>query len=485
VLLGVLPAVTVIAVLAIIWLRGSPDALAEKMALAAVGLVLISPHTMSYDGSLILITLVVLGTTVSSKLKGVAIVWVAAWSQMLAVVLGWSPLFLVVLGVAVWAGRSVGRTLPILHGPNRTRRRGRTRLLRSRKPSREGDRVSSHLGGTTKSSRLRSTRVATDRYRSLLSVSVGAITARGRRVVPQRFRSERAPLGEQGLVTAGLPTTHLGRPIRAVHDCRGHGRHHELLAPYAGNFTIALSVIVPAFNEEQRIGATLDSIGSFVSTRSGATEVIVIDDGSLDATGAVAAASACPNLNVIRVDRNMGKGHAVRVGMLAASGERRLFMDADESTPIHELDRLQRRLDAIGGSGVAFGSIAVPGADVLRSQSRLRVAAGRLGNRLIQATVLPGVGDSQRGFKLFSADAAEAIFSRCVVNGWGFDVEVLALAGRLGYEIVEVPVEWAHMGDSRVTAISYIATLADVFRVRSRMARGVYDSTARAPESVP
>jgi dolichyl-phosphate beta-glucosyltransferase len=241
--------------------------------------------------------------------------------------------------------------------------------------------------------------------------------------------------------------------------------------------TIALSVVVPAFNEEHRIGATLESIGAFVSARSGITEVIVVDDGSLDATGAVAAASACANLRVIRVDRNMGKGHAVRVGMLAASGERRLFMDADESTPIHELDRLQRRLDAIGGSGVAFGSIAVPGAEVMCSQSGLRVAAGRLGNRLNQATVLPGVCDSQRGFKLFSADAAESIFSRCVVDRWAFDVEVLAIARMLDIPMREVPVTWMHKDDSRVTAASYVPTFVDVLRIRWRLATGGYDKS--------
>jgi dolichyl-phosphate beta-glucosyltransferase len=248
---------------------------------------------------------------------------------------------------------------------------------------------------------------------------------------------------------------------------------------------IALSIVVPAFNEEQRIGATLDSIETFLSTQSGLTEVIVVDDGSIDATGGVVAASTCPNVRVVRCDRNMGKGYAVRVGMLAASGEQRLFMDADESTPIRELDRLQRELDAIGGSGVAFGSIAVPGAEVLRSQSGLRRAAGRLGNRAIRVIALRGVRDSQRGFKLFSADAADAIFSRCVVNGWGFDVEVLAVAGRLGFGIVEVPVSWAHMEDSRVTPLSYIETFAEVLGVRWRIERGAYDLTAATLGHIP
>ncbi len=236
-----------------------------------------------------------------------------------------------------------------------------------------------------------------------------------------------------------------------------------------------LSIIVPAYNEEQRLGSTLGLIEAFVSGPTGQTEVIVVDDGSRDATSEVAATSACPNIRVIRLNRNMGKGHAVRVGMLAASGDRRLFTDADGSTPIDELDRLQQELDAMGGSGVVFASIAAPGAQVSRPQAGLRPAAGRLGNRIVQATVLPGVFDSQRGFKLFSADAAEAVFSRCVVDGWGFDVEVLGLATRLGFEIAEVPVTWTHKEDSRVTAGSYLVTLAEVLGVRWRLARGFYD----------
>jgi glycosyltransferase involved in cell wall biosynthesis len=238
-----------------------------------------------------------------------------------------------------------------------------------------------------------------------------------------------------------------------------------------------LSVIVPAYNEAQRIGLTLESIATFVSGQVGHVEVIVVDDGSIDATGEVVAASACPNLRTIRVDHNMGKGHAVRIGMLAASGDRRLFMDADGSTPISELGRLQQELDEIGGSGVAFASIAVPGADVVRAQAGLRTTAGRLGNRLIQTIALPGVSDSQRGFKLFSADAAEAIFSQCVVDGWGFDVEALVFATILGFETVEVPVVWTHMEDSRVTPFSYVTTFAEVLGVRWRLLRGTYDLT--------
>ncbi len=246
-----------------------------------------------------------------------------------------------------------------------------------------------------------------------------------------------------------------------------------------------LSIIVPAYDEEHRIGSTLESIAAFVASQSGDVEVIVVDDGSRDATSAVAAASLCPNLRVIRSERNLGKGHAVRVGMMDAIGDYRLFTDADDSTPIGQFTRLESELEGIGGSGIAFGSIAARGADVAHPQPGLRPAAGRLGNWLIRMIALPGIRDSQRGFKLFSADAAEAIFRRCVVDGWAFDVEVLALARHLGFEIVEVPVKWAHKDHSRVTALSYLTTLADVVRVRWRLSRGVYDipdATTSRPE---
>jgi len=237
----------------------------------------------------------------------------------------------------------------------------------------------------------------------------------------------------------------------------------------------SLSVIVPAYNEEHRIGSTLESIATFAADRPGDVEVIVVDDGSRDATSAVVAASSCPNVRVIRSERNRGKGHAVRVGMMNAVGDYRLFTDADDSTPISQFARLESELRRIGGIGIAFASIAVPGADVTRAQAGLRPAAGRLGNWLIRLIALPGVRDSQRGFKLFSADTAEAIFRHCVVDGWAFDVEVLVLARHLGYEIVEVPVKWAHKEDSRVTTLSYLATFAEVVGVRWRLWRGAYD----------
>ena len=235
-----------------------------------------------------------------------------------------------------------------------------------------------------------------------------------------------------------------------------------------------LSIIIPCYNEEQRLGPTLDSIAGYVAERVDDTEVIVVDDGSRDATAEIARTSNCPNVKVIVSAENRGKGHAVRTGMMAAAGELRLFTDADGSTPIEELAVLEKALDEMGGSGVAFASIGAPGAKVTQPQRGLRPAAGQFGNWLIRLLALPGVRDSQRGFKLFSADAAQAIFSRAVVDRWAFDVELLAIARHLDLAMVEVPVTWAHRDDSRVTALSYLSTLVDVLRIRWRFVRGAY-----------
>jgi glycosyltransferase involved in cell wall biosynthesis len=237
----------------------------------------------------------------------------------------------------------------------------------------------------------------------------------------------------------------------------------------------SLSIIIPAYNEASRIAPTLVSVLEFAALRQEATEVIVVDDGSTDGTAEVCSKVGGAAIQVISLRRNRGKGHAVRTGMLSASGEYRLFTDADGSTPITEFEVLEEALEQAGGSGAAFGSIGTPGAEVARSQAGLRPALGKLGNLLIRGMVLPGVYDSQRGFKVFSTDAATDVFGRSVVDGWGFDVEALVLAKRLGYPIVEVPVRWAHVDGGTLTPAAYLTTLGDVVRIRWNLARGAYD----------
>ena len=232
------------------------------------------------------------------------------------------------------------------------------------------------------------------------------------------------------------------------------------------------SIVIPAYNEERRLGDTLQEISTFLEESDTDAEVLVVDDGSTDGTVALAESwTDRLSLRVITSGRNFGKGHAVRIGMLAATGRRRLFADADGSTPIAELASLSSALDSIGGVGVALASIALPDSNVLSPQSRLRSLAGRVGNWLIQIMVLPGIKDSQRGFKLFSAAAADAAFSEAELDGWAFDVEVLAMARQAGFRLVEVPVTWEHRLASRVRATSYITSLIEVWKVRRRIGR--------------
>lgn len=235
-----------------------------------------------------------------------------------------------------------------------------------------------------------------------------------------------------------------------------------------------LSVVIPAYNEEHRIGETLESIARYLDARDLDDEVIVVDDGSTDRTVDVVNRFEpdFARLTLVSSPRNVGKGHAVRQGMLLATGRHRLFLDADNSTNISELDRLMAASAAEPiEPAVVIGSMAKEGAAVSVAQSGLRSALGRAGNWVIQRLVLPGIEDSQRGFKVFTGDASDAIFRRCRTDGWAFDVEALALARALGYHILEVPVTWEHRENSRVRAGAYASSLLDVARIRVRLQR--------------
>jgi len=210
---------------------------------------------------------------------------------------------------------------------------------------------------------------------------------------------------------------------------------------------IRLSVVVPAYNEENRVGPTLRSVAAFLAARAEAFEILVVDDGSRDGTARAARDAGVP-LRVLALAANRGKGAAVREGILAARGERILFTDADLSTPIEDLPRLERALDR--GAAVAFGSRSVPGSEVLLRQPLYRQTMGKVFNLFVRACVLPGVIDSQCGFKLFEARAARAIFAKQRLQGFSFDVEVLFLARRLGFGLAEVPVRWTNSPASRV-----------------------------------
>ena len=232
-----------------------------------------------------------------------------------------------------------------------------------------------------------------------------------------------------------------------------------------------LSVVIPAYNEERRLPATLARVRAYLRGLAREHEIVVVDDGSSDATAQVARQEG-DDVRVLRHEPNRGKGYAVRRGMLAAKGARRLITDADLSTPIEELARLETEIER--GFDVAIGSRAVAGALVEVHQPAYREVMGRLFNALVQALLLPGLSDTQCGFKLFTARAAHAVFSVSSLDGFSFDVEALYVARHQGRRIAEVPVTWRNDAATRVGLGGGAAAFADLARICLRARRGAY-----------
>jgi len=243
--------------------------------------------------------------------------------------------------------------------------------------------------------------------------------------------------------------------------------------------TVRVSVVVPAYNEALRLPATLEEMRRHFEDSGEPYEVIVVDDGSQDATAEVADdhARRWPELSVVRLGVNRGKGGAVRAGMLQARGEHRAFSDADLSAPLSELARLRAHLG--GDCHVAIASRGVAESLIEVRQSRLRETMGRIYNRLLRLLVLPGIHDSQCGLKVFTATAAVACFEPLRTMRFGFDAEVLLRARRRGWAIAEVPVRWRHVEASRVSPGRDAARmLFDL--VRLRFSRALRDEPSDA-----
>jgi dolichyl-phosphate beta-glucosyltransferase len=236
-----------------------------------------------------------------------------------------------------------------------------------------------------------------------------------------------------------------------------------------GRGAVDLSMVIPAYNEARRLPPTLARLRDYLDAGADSYEVLVVDDGSDDDTVAVARAVAreWPQLEVLTLPDNQGKGAAVREGMLRARGALRAFSDADLSTPIEELPRLRSHLG--GACHVAIASRDAPGSDIQVHQPRWREFMGRSYNRILRLLVLPGIRDTQCGFKLFTSAAAEACFAPLETFRFGFDAEVLVRAHRRGWEIAEVPVRWRHVEESRVGGIGdALRMLYDLVRLRFR-----------------
>ena len=230
---------------------------------------------------------------------------------------------------------------------------------------------------------------------------------------------------------------------------------------------VGLSLVIPAYNEARRLPPTLERIRRYLDDGGESYEVIVVDDGSDDGTAATAEAMAggWPQLQVVSLPANLGKGAAVREGMLRGRGAFRAFSDADLSTPIEELPRLREHLG--GDCHAAIASRDAPGSDIQVHQPAWRELMGRTYNRVLRALVLPGIRDTQCGFKVFTAEAVEACFRPLKTQRYGFDAEVLLRVRRNGWTIAEVPVQWRHVEESRVGGIGDAARmLYDLLRLR-------------------
>lgn len=230
-----------------------------------------------------------------------------------------------------------------------------------------------------------------------------------------------------------------------------------------------VSVVIPAYNEEKRIGGSLRKIIDYAKSKPFAIEILVSDDGSLDATAETAKKeleASGTAYQVIRAPLNRGKGAAVKAAMLQAKGDYRLFSDADLSTPIEELDRflpllIEKKAD------VVIGSRAVKGANIQERQPFFREWMGRVFNCVAAAFAFRGIKDSQCGFKCFSSEAAEKIFTAQKLDGFSFDVEIVFLAQKFGFQITELPVTWINSAATKVKIFTDPAKMFwDVLRIR-------------------
>lgn len=239
---------------------------------------------------------------------------------------------------------------------------------------------------------------------------------------------------------------------------------------------IHLSVVIPAFNEARRLPVTLADVLGYLGRQSYEAEVVVVDDGSADATAQLVRewkAPAVPlRLQSHPDGRNHGKGASVRLGLAAATGEYRLFMDADNSTTIDQVEAFWPWFGC--GYDMVIGSRDVTGANVVVHQPWHKELGGKLGNLVIRALAAPGIADTQAGFKMLSRRCVDDVLPRLTVERWGFDVELIVAARCRGYRVKELPIVWRNDAASTVPARAYLQVLADVWRIRCQRRAGRY-----------
>ena len=244
--------------------------------------------------------------------------------------------------------------------------------------------------------------------------------------------------------------------------------------PESGCGDLQLSMVIPAYNEEGRLVDTLERILAYLDGQGLRFEILAVDDGSTDRTPELVKEIAARDERVRLIrEPHRGKGAAVRSGALAAAGRLVLFCDADLSHPVEDLTRLPALLD---GAQVAIASREGSGSRRI-GEPLHRHLMGRVFNFIVRTLAVPGIQDTQCGLKCFTRRAARDLFSSQTIDGFGFDVEILFLARKLGYRVVEVPITWRHVPASRVDPLrDTVRMLSDVLRVRWNDIKGVYDA---------
>jgi glycosyltransferase involved in cell wall biosynthesis len=233
-----------------------------------------------------------------------------------------------------------------------------------------------------------------------------------------------------------------------------------------------LSIIIPAHNEENRLPDTLEQVFDFLKKQSFTAEVIVVENGSTDKTFEIAQGFMEQHNNLYVIQSERGKGAAVRRGMLEAKGAYRFMCDADLSMPVEEITKFIP--PAVNNFDITIASREAKGA-VRYNEPPYRHLGGRAINFLIQLFILPGLNDTQCGFKCFSAKVADDIFALQTLNGWSFDIEMLYVARRHQYKILEIPIHWVHHPETKVNAVrDAIRMIQDIFRIRVNALRGMY-----------
>lgn len=239
---------------------------------------------------------------------------------------------------------------------------------------------------------------------------------------------------------------------------------------------VFLSVVIPAYNEQNRLPDTLHAVTAFLEKQDYTWQVVVVDDGSTDKTGDVVRAHSAvfPQVQLLHYLPNRGKGFAVCYGMTRVRGSYRVFMDADNSTSIDTIAEFMPLL-LHEGYDVVVGSRKLASSQIAVHQPIWREWLGDLGSLWIRVWAVPRIRDTQAGFKMFRGQTADSVFPLVTLDGWGFDIEALAITRKQGYQIAEQPIRWANAPDSKVTLKSYFEVLWEVVRVRLNLWRGRYD----------